>query len=171
MNDQAGFHVIIREIYADYKITRVQLLYGTKQHVIDNIVGLIDCATMQPRNPDTVVNYVPDEDSVVVIDLPFDTLTCFYMNANITLSKRDASGNLLHSFNIWSNGTANASQNPCQQYFQFCKQNCSDSIPRSSCDSCGQLRTQTQHGWGSEQSNSSSKHTCMPILQRPSPLV
>src|SRR4030095_3599532 len=76
LNDETGYHVIIREIYTDYKISRVQLLYGTKQHVIDNIVGLIDCATMQPRNPDTVINYTPDEDSVVVIDLPFDTLTC-----------------------------------------------------------------------------------------------
>src|SRR6185295_14961412 len=47
MNDASGFHVVIREIYNDYKIDRVQLLYGTRQHVIDNIVGLIDCATMQ----------------------------------------------------------------------------------------------------------------------------
>jgi len=156
MNDASGFHVVIREIYNEYKIDRVQLLYGTRQHVIDNIVGLIDCATMQPRNPDTVINYSPNEDSVVVIDLPFEGLNCFFMNANITLAKRDASGNLLHSFNIWSNGTANPSQNPCQQYFEFCRQQCGDSIPPSpgSDSSCGQLRTQTQHGWGSKKSNS-----------------
>jgi len=158
MNDQTGYHVIIREIYTDYKITRVQLLYGTKQHVIDNIVGLVDCATMQPRNPDKLVNYTPDEDSVVVIDLPFDSLSCIYMNANITLAKRDAAGNLLHSFNIWSNGTANPSQNPCQQYFQFCKQQCSSMPPPPTVDSgCGNLRTQTQHGWGSAKENSPSR--------------
>jgi hypothetical protein len=158
LNDETGFHVIIREVYADYKITRVQLLYGTKQHVIDNIVGLTDCATMQPRNPDTVITYTPDEDSVVVIDLPFDSLTCFYVNANVTLAKRDGAGNLLHSFNIWSNGTANASQNSCQQYFQFCKQQCTITPPPPGGDStCGQLRTQTQHGWGSKKSNSISR--------------
>ena len=150
MNDQRGYHVIIREIYTDYKITRVQLLYGTKQHVIDNLVGIVDCATTQPRNPDTVVNYMPDVDSVAIIDLPFDSLDCFFMNANITLAKRDAAGNLLHSFLVWSNGTANASQNSCQQYFQFCKQTCS---PTPGSDSCGQLRTQTQSGWGSNDSN------------------
>jgi len=156
LNDGSGFHVVIREVYNDYKIDRVQLLYGTKQHVIDNIVGLIDCATMQPRNPDTVVTYTPNEDSVVVIDLPFKGLNCFFMNANITLAKRDASGNLLHSFNIWSNGTANPSQNPCQQYFEFCRQQCADSIPQTpgGDSSCGQLRTQTQHGWGGKKHNS-----------------
>jgi hypothetical protein len=151
MNDQRGYHVIIREIYADYKITRVQLLYGTKQHVIDNLVGIVDCATTQPRNPDTVINYMPDVDSLVIIDLPFDSLDCFFMNANITLAKRDDVGNLLHSFFIWSNGTANASQNPCQQYFEFCKQACS---PTPGSDSCGPLRTQTQSGWGSNDTNS-----------------
>ena len=156
LNDVTGFHVVIREIYTDYKIDRVQLLYGARQHVIDNIVGLTDCATMQPRNPDTVITYAPNEDSVVVIDLPFEGLNCFFMNANITLAKRDASGNLLHSFNIWSNGTANPSQNPCQQYFEFCRQQCGDIIPPApgSDSSCGQLRTQTQHGWGSKKSNS-----------------
>src|SRR4030095_12005959 len=67
LNDVTGFHVVIREIYTEYKIDRVQLLYGARQHVIDNIVGLTDCATMQPRNPDTVITYAPNEDSVVVI--------------------------------------------------------------------------------------------------------
>ena len=157
MNDTTGFHVVIKEVYTDYKITRVQLLYGTEQHVIDNIVGLIDCATMQPRNPDTVVNYSPDQDSVVVIDLPFKSLSCFFMNANITLAKRDAAGNLLHSFNIWSNGTSNPSQNPCQQYFKFCRQQCTITPPSGNDSSCGQLRTQTQHGWGSSQHNSNSR--------------
>ena len=51
MNDSAGYHVVIREPFTDYKIGRVQLLYGNRQHVIDNIVGLTSCATMQPRNP------------------------------------------------------------------------------------------------------------------------
>src|SRR5213595_1376104 len=37
LNDQAGYNVVIREVFTDYKITRVQLLYGTRQHVIDNI--------------------------------------------------------------------------------------------------------------------------------------
>src|SRR5688572_13446966 len=35
MNDSAGYHVVIREPYTDYKIGRVQLLYGSRQHVID----------------------------------------------------------------------------------------------------------------------------------------
>ena len=154
MNDDTGYHVTIKEIYTDYKISRVQLVYGSKQHVIDNLVGIFNCATEQPHNPDKVVNYSPDVDSTVVIDLPFDTLDCIFINASITLSKRDASGNLLHSFFIWSNGTANASQNSCQQYFQFCKQQCT---PTPGPDSCGQLRTQTQDGWGSNESNSRSR--------------
>ena len=154
MNDQNGYHVTITEPYTDYKITRVQLLYGTKQHVIDNLLGIVDCATTQPRNPDTVINYHPDVDSMVTISLPFDTLNCIFMNANITLAKRDAAGNLLHSFFIWSNGTANPSQNPCQQYFEFCKQTCN---PSPGSDSCGQLRTQTQNGWGSDDTASHAR--------------
>ena len=158
LNDQTGYHVIIRETYTEYKITRVQLLYGSAGHVINNIVGLTDCATMQPRNPNVVVNYTPDEDSVVVIDLPFDSSGCFFMNANITLAKRDASGNLLHSFNIWSNGTGNPSQNPCQQYFQYCRQQCSGTPPPPAGDtSCGQLKTYTQKGWGSSHSSSNAR--------------
>jgi len=148
MNDSSGYHVVIREPYTDYKIGRVQLLYGTRQHVIDNIVGLTSCATMQPRNPDKVVEYKPAVDSTVVIDLPFDSLSCFFMNANITLVKTDASGNVLHSFNIWSNGTSNPSQNPCQQYFQYCRQRCDGPPPPPTDSSCGKLRTESQKDWG-----------------------
>src|SRR5688572_32469044 len=63
MNDDTSYHVIIREPYDEYKISRVEILHGTQQFVIDNIVGLIDCNTLFPRNPPTVVNYSPDMDS------------------------------------------------------------------------------------------------------------
>ena len=143
MNDDTSYHVIIREPYDDYKISRVEILHGTQQFVIDHIVGLIDCNTMFPRNPPTIVNYSPDVDSTVVIPIPFSAGDCLFMHAHIKLTKRDAGGNELHSFWIWSNGTNNASQNPCQQYFQYCRQSCG---PDST--DCGDLRTQTQGGWG-----------------------
>ena len=159
MNDDTSYHVIIREPYTDYKISRVEILHGTQQFVINNIVGLIDCNTMFPRNPPTVVNYTPDVDSTVVIAIPFGTEKCITMHAHIKLTKRDAAGNELHSFWIWSNGTANPSQNPCQQYFQYCRQSCrNDSIPPPPTDtgSCGQLRTQTQGGWGAPPNGNNS---------------
>jgi hypothetical protein len=154
MNDSASYHVIIREPYGDYKISRVEILHGTQQYVINNIVGLIDCNTLFPRNPPTVVNYSPEVDSTVVISIPFGADNCMYMHAHIRLTKRDAAGNELHSFWIWSNGTNNPSQNPCQQYFRYCRQSCSggggggDTIPPVDTSGCGPLRTQTQGGWG-----------------------
>ena len=149
LNDDTSYHVIIREPFADYKISRIEILHGTQQNVINNIVGLIDCNTMFPRNPPTVVNYSPDMDSTAVVSIPFGSTNCLFMHAHIKLTKRDAAGNELHSFWIWSNGTANPSQNPCQQYFQYCRQAC-DSIPPPPVDTagCGPLRTQTQGGWG-----------------------
>jgi hypothetical protein len=147
MNDDTSYHIIIREPFDDYKISRVEILHGTQQYVINNIVGLIDCNTMFPRNPPTVVNYSPDVDSTAVISIPFGNTNCLFMHAHIKLTKRDGAGNELHSFWIWSNGIANPSQNPCQQYFQYCRQMC-DSIPPTDTGSCGQLRTQTQGGWG-----------------------
>lgn len=154
MNDDTAYHVIVREPFADYKISRIEILHGTQQYVINNIVGLIDCNTMFPRNPPTVVNYNPDMDSVAVVSIPFSAGNCLFMHAHIKMTKRDAAGNEQHSFWIWSNGTANPSQNPCQQYFQYCRQACSggggDSIPPPPADTtgCGPLRTQTQGGWG-----------------------
>lgn len=151
LNDDTSYHVIIREPYDDYKISRVEILHGTQQYVINNIVGLIDCNTMFPRNPPTVVNYSPDVDSTVVVSIPFGADNCISMHAHIRLTKRDGAGNELHSFWIWSNGTNNPSQNPCQQYFQYCRQSCgNDSIPPPPADTagCGPLRTQTQGGWG-----------------------
>lgn len=154
LNDDTSYHVIVRESLAEYKISRIEILHGTQQYVIDNIVGLIDCNTMFPRNPPTVVNYSPDMDSTAVVSIPFGSTNCLFMHAHIKLTKRDAAGNELHSFWIWSNGTANPSQNPCQQYFQYCKQTCpgggDDSIPPPPGDTagCGPLRTQTQGGWG-----------------------
>ena len=146
MNDDTSYHVIIREPYDEYKISRVEILHGTQQYVIDHIVGLIDCNTMFPRNPPTIVNYTPDMDSTVVISIPFSAGDCLFMHAHIKLTKRDAGGNELHSFWIWSNGTNNPSQNPCQQYFQYCRQSCGGGGDSTD---CGQLRTQTQGGWGS----------------------
>ena len=153
MNDDTSYHVIIREPYDEYKISRVEILHGTQQFVINNIVGLIDCNTLFPRNPPTVVSYSPDVDSTVVISIPFSAGDCLFMHAHIKLTKRDAGGNELHSFWIWSNGTNNPSQNPCQQYFQYCRQSCGGGGGGGGgggdTTGCGQLRTQTQGGWGS----------------------
>ena len=144
-NDDVNYYIKINETLADYKIERVKLLYGDENHVKTNLLGLIQCGFQAPANPDLVVNYSPGQDEVL-ITLPIASipLNCWFIHVRVTVVKRDPGTNaILFAYDLWNDGTTNASQNPCQDYYQYCRQDCPD-------EECGQLRTQTPGGWGAE---------------------
>ncbi|HYF29926.1 MAG TPA: hypothetical protein VD993_02295 [Chitinophagaceae bacterium] len=142
-NDGLNYYIKITETLADYKIGTVKLLYGDENHVRNSLLGLIQCGFQSPTNPDMTVHYSPGQDEVLItIPIASIPLECFFFHARVTVEKRDPiTGALYYAYDLWSNGTANASQNPCQEYFQYCRQQCPPT-------DCGQLRTQTQGGWG-----------------------
>ncbi|HEY0680386.1 MAG TPA: hypothetical protein VGD17_19020 [Chitinophagaceae bacterium] len=144
-NDATNYYIKIAETLDEYDIGTVKLVYGDQAHVIANLIGLIQCGFQSPANPDLTVNYFPEQDEVLItIPIASIPLECFYFHARVTVVKRDpGTGNILYAYDIWSYGNNNASQNPCQTYYQYCRQDCPD-------DECGQLRTQTPGGWGAE---------------------
>lgn len=145
-NDGTNYYVKINENLAEYKIGTVKLIYGDEAHVRERLLGLFSCGSQAPANNDMVVNYNPEQDEVL-ITIPIASIAgnCFYFHAHVTVVKRDpVTGVVYYSYDLWTNGTANASQNPCQEYFQYCRQECPPPPPAD----CGQLRTQTPGGWG-----------------------
>jgi hypothetical protein len=144
-NDENNYYIKISEAIADYKIETVKLIYGDENHVRTALLGLIQCGFQAPANPDMVVNYSPGQDEVLItIPIASIPMDCFYFHARVTVVKRDpGSGNILYGYDLWTDGTVNASQNPCQDYYQYCRQECEE-------EECGQLRTQTPGGWGAE---------------------
>jgi hypothetical protein len=144
-NDATNYYIKISETVADYKIETVKLIYGDENHVAERLRGLIQCGLQAPALPDMVVNYSPGQDEVL-ITIPIASIpgNCFFFHARVTVVKRDPNtGQVYYSYDLWTDGTVNASQNPCQEYYQYCKQTCPP-------QDCGQLRTQTPGGWGSE---------------------
>lgn len=144
-NDGTNYYIKITETVADYKIETVKLIYGDEAHVASRLRGLIQCGLQAPALPDMVVNYSPGQDEVL-ITIPIASIPgdCFWFHARVTVVKRDpVTGQVYYSYDLWTDGTVNASQNPCQEYYQYCKQTCTP-------PDCGQLRTQTPGGWGAE---------------------
>ncbi len=144
-NDGTNYYIKVTENLADYKIGTVKLIYGDQNHVAERLRGIFSCGLQAPANPDMVVTYNPEQDQVL-ITIPIASIPgdCFYFHARVTVVKRDpVTGVVYYSYDLWTNGTINASQNPCQEYYQYCKQVCPP-------QDCGQLRTQTQGGWGAE---------------------
>jgi hypothetical protein len=144
-NDATNYYIKITETVADYKIGTVKLIYGDEEHVASRLRGIIQCGLVAPTNLDMVVNYSPEQEEVLItIPIASIPLECFFIHARVTLVKRDPGSNaILYQYDIWNDGTTNASQNPCQEYFQYCRQTCPP-------QDCGQLRTQTPGGWGAE---------------------
>lgn len=147
-NDANNYYIKISETVADYKIGTVKLIYGDEEHVASRLRGIIQCGLVAPTDVDMTVNYLPEQEEVLItIPVASISLECFFIHARVTLVKRDPnSGVVYYSYDIWNDGTANASQNPCQEYFQYCRQQCPPPPPGD----CGQLRTQTPGGWGAE---------------------
>ena len=147
-NDANNYYIKITETVADYKIETVKLLYGDSTHVANNLKGLIQCGLQAPQFPDLVVNYSPGQDEVLItIPIASIPLDCVWFHARVTVVKRDPNTNqVYYSYDLWSVGTINASQNPCQTFYKYCKQECPPPPPQD----CGQLRTQTPGGWGAE---------------------
>lgn len=144
-NDATNYYIKISETLADYDIGTVKLLYGDSLHVRQQLLGLIQCGFQSPTNPDLLVNYSPEQDEVL-ITLPIASIPmdCFWFHARITVVKRDpGTGNVIYAYDLWTDGTVNASQNPCQDFFKYCRQACEE-------EDCGQLHTQTPGGWGAE---------------------
>ena len=142
-NDATNYFFDISETLADYKIEEVRWLYGTEAHVKSALLGLISCGSQIPATADQITTYNPGQDQVS-LSVPIASFTenCIFFHAHIRVVKRDpGTGQILFEFWVWSNGTINASQNQCQRYFQYCRQDCPP-------QDCGQLRTQTQGGWG-----------------------
>ena len=144
-NDATNYYIKISETLADYDIGTVKLLYGDSMHVRTGLQGLIQCGFQSPANPDLVVNYSPEQDEVL-ITLPIASIPmdCFWFHARVTVVKRDpGTGNVIYAYDLWTDGTVNASQNACQDFFKYCRQACEE-------EDCGQLHTQTPGGWGAE---------------------
>ena len=142
-NDASNYFFDISETLADYKIEEVRWIYGTEAHVKSALLGLISCGFQIPATADQITTYNPGQDQVS-LSVPIASFAenCIFFHAHIRLVKRDpTTGQVLFEFWVWSNGTINASQNQCQRYFQYCRQDCPP-------QDCGQLRTQTQGGWG-----------------------
>jgi len=142
-NDAINYYFDISENLPDYKIEEVRWIYGTEAHVKSALQGIISCGSQLPNTQDQITTYNPGQDqvslTVPIANIPGD---CIFFHAHIKLVKRDpVTGQEYFEFWVWSNGTTNASQNQCQRYFQYCKQQCAP-------PDCGQLRTQTQGGWG-----------------------
>jgi hypothetical protein len=144
-NDDNNYYIKISETIADYKIEQVKLIYGDEAHVASRLLGLIQCGFQSPTNPDMVVNYAPGQDEVLItIPIASIPMDCFFFHARITVVKRDPITNVIYySYDLWTDGTVNASQNPCQEYYQYCRQQCPP-------EDCGQLHTQTPGGWGAD---------------------
>jgi hypothetical protein len=144
-NDATNYYIKISETAAEYKIETVKLIYGDSTHVANNLKGLIQCGLQAPQFPDMVVNYNPGQDEVLItIPIASIPMDCFWFHARVTVVKRDPTTNVIYySYDMWTAGTINASQNPCQTFYQYCKQTCPP-------QDCGQLRTQTPGGWGAE---------------------
>lgn len=147
-NDGTNYYIKIVETVPDYNIGTVKLIYGDEEHVASRLRGLIQCGLQAPTNVDMTVNYSPEQTEVLItIPIASIPLECFFIHARVTLVKRDpGSGQILYAYDIWNDGPNNASQNPCQDYFPYCRQNCPPPPPGD----CGQLRTQTPGGWGAE---------------------
>ena len=146
-NDATNYYFDISETLSEYKIEEVRWIYGTEEHVRTALLGLIACGSQVPTNVDQTTFYSPGQD-MASLSVPTASVAgdCIFFHAHIRVVKRDpVSGQVLFEFWIWSNGTINASQNQCQRYFQYCKQECPPT-------DCGQLRTQTQGGWGAKPS-------------------
>jgi hypothetical protein len=144
-NDATNYYIKISETVADYKIETVKLIYGDEEHVASRLRGLIQCGLQAPTNVDMTVNYSPGQDEVLItIPIASIPMDCFFVHARVTLVRRDPNTNqVYYMYDIWSDGTFNASQNSCQDYYQYCRQTCPP-------EDCGQLRTQTPGGWGAE---------------------
>lgn len=142
-NDETNYYIKITENIAEYQIGTVKLLYGDEEHVASQLRGLIQCGLQSPSNPDMLVNYNPEQDEVLItIPIASIPMDCFFFHARVTVVRR-IGGVVYYSYDLWTKGTVNASQNPCQTYYQYCKQECPP-------EDCGQLRTQTPGGWGAE---------------------
>jgi len=142
-NDASNYYFDLSENLSDYKIEEVRWLYGTEDHVRTALLGLISCGLQVPATADQVTILNPGQDQVS-LTVPIANLpgNCIFFHVHIKVVKRDPiTGQEYYEYWTWSNGTTNASQNQCQRYFQYCKQQCTP-------PTCGQLRTQTQGGWG-----------------------
>lgn len=147
-NDANNYYIKITETVADYNIGTVKLIYGDEEHVASRLRGLIQCGLQTPTDVDMTVNYSPEQEEVLItIPIASIPLECFFIHARVTLVKRDpGTGAIIYAYDIWNDGPNNASQNPCQDYFPYCRQQCPPPPPGD----CGQLRTQTPGGWGAE---------------------
>src|SRR5436190_8776210 len=142
-NDASNYYFDISENVTDYKIEEVRWIYGSETHVRNSLLGIISCGFQLPSTQDQITTYSPGQDQVsLTLPLSAGDGNCIFFHAHIKLAKRDPiTGQEYFEYWVWSNGTTNASQNQCQRYFQYCQQQCTP-------PSCGQLRTQTQGGWG-----------------------
>jgi hypothetical protein len=142
-NDASNYYFDISENLADYKIEEVRWIYGSETHVRNSLLGIISCGSQVPQSADQINQYSPGQDQVsLTVPLTAGDGNCIFFHAHIKVVKRDPfTGQEYYEYLVWSDGTTNASQNQCQRYFQYCQQNCTP-------PSCGQLRTQTQGGWG-----------------------
>ena len=143
--DGTNYYFTIREDLAEYKIEEVRWIYGTEDHVRNALLGLFFCGAQNPTQVDQTTFHNPGQDSVS-LTVPFSAVQgdCIYFHAHIKVVKRDpVTGQEYYSFWIWNNGPLNASQNQCQRYFKYCKQNCPPVV-------CKPIRTFTQGGWGSK---------------------
>ena len=142
-NDGSNYYFDISENLGDYQIEEVRWIYGAEDHVRNALLGLISCGSQVPTTADQTTTYNPGQD-LVSLTVPIATFPddCIFFHAHIRVVKRDPiTGQVYFQYWIWSNGTINASQNQCQRYFQYCRRECETT-------DCGQLRTQTQGGWG-----------------------
>jgi len=144
-NDATNYYIHVQETLTEYNIGQVKVLYGDEESVASRLRGLIQCGFQAPQSPNMTVNYMPEQ-SEVLITIPIGSIPmdCFFFHVRVTVVKRDpATGVIYYAYDLWSDGTVNASQNPCQEYYQYCRQQCQT-------EECGPLRTQTPGGWGAE---------------------
>ncbi|HKP31679.1 MAG TPA: hypothetical protein VJT83_03095 [Chitinophagaceae bacterium] len=140
-NDGTNYYFMVSETVAGYDISAVKLLYGDENHVKTSLQGIIQCGLAEPQSYDKVVNYSPRvTEALVTVPIASIPGDCFWFHVHVTVASD------FYAYQLWNQGERNASQNPCQDYSQYCKQTCPPPPPTD----CGGLRTQTMGGWGAD---------------------
>jgi hypothetical protein len=147
-NDETNLFVTFNITSPDFKLAKAALVIGTLAHVQagTNTIGWPKLG-QGPISPDFTQTSKPEVTSYT-FTIPLSNYEdCFYISAYGKLVKRDPTTNKVVASDFVFIESQTLTSKCWSTYVNYCKQDCPPP------GECGQLRTQTQGGYGNDQGN------------------
>lgn len=141
INDDEFLNITVSANESEVFVKNIEVLYGTEAFVTSENEYTVDGAFVNPQ----VKSEATEPTSAFNISIPLSAFQddCFFLNIHANFYSVDANGDQIITA-VKTNPSTEAGRNPgapLPGIVQYCVQRCE--LP-----SCGQLRTQSQGGWG-----------------------